>query len=102
MQSFEFEVFGKVQGVFFRKHTVQKATELGLVGWVMNTKRGTVVGHAQGEPPALGQFRKWLQEEGSPKSVIEKAQFTNEQMDLLRLDFTSFQVRKEKKKSNKE
>lgn len=32
--SISFEVHGRVQGVFFRKHTQKKAKELGLVGWV--------------------------------------------------------------------
>jgi acylphosphatase len=31
-----------VQGVYFRKFTVQKAAALKLVGWVANTMRGTV------------------------------------------------------------
>ena len=32
------QVFGRVQGVFFRKFTQQQATSLGLRGWVKNTK----------------------------------------------------------------
>jgi len=32
-----FEIFGKVQGVFFRKHTQQTASALGLRGHVQNT-----------------------------------------------------------------
>ncbi|KAJ3238538.1 Arginase, catabolizes arginine to ornithine and urea [Chytriomyces hyalinus] len=32
----KFRVFGKVQGVFFRKHTAAKAVKLGLVGYVRN------------------------------------------------------------------
>ena len=34
----EYEVFGKVQGVFFRKYTNEKAKSLGLRGWVKNTR----------------------------------------------------------------
>ncbi|XP_060575297.1 acylphosphatase-1-like [Ruditapes philippinarum] len=41
--SVDFEVFGKVQGVFFRRYTQKKAKELHIVGWVMNTHRGTVL-----------------------------------------------------------
>lgn len=36
----EFEIQGKVQGVFFRKHTKAKADTLGIVGWVANTESG--------------------------------------------------------------
>ncbi|XP_003375286.1 putative kinase domain protein [Trichinella spiralis] len=46
--SVDFEVFGKVQGVFFRKSTVEKAKDLGLVGWCQNTKTGTVIGQVEG------------------------------------------------------
>ena len=34
----EYEVFGRVQGVFFRKFTNEKAVSLGLRGWVKNTR----------------------------------------------------------------
>jgi len=70
-----FEVFGKVQGVFFRKHTHAKAEALGLSGWVKNTERGTVQGEAQGPSPAVDEFRKWLSETGSPRSRIDRAEF---------------------------
>ncbi|CAH1638184.1 unnamed protein product [Spodoptera littoralis] len=57
----DFEVFGKVQGVYFRKHTQKKATELGLKGWVMNTAQGTVVGQIQGPAVAVEDMKTWLQ-----------------------------------------
>ena len=34
----DYEVFGRVQGVFFRKFTNEKANSLGLKGWVKNTR----------------------------------------------------------------
>lgn len=46
--SVDYEIFGKVQGVFFRKFTAAEATKLKLVGWVMNTEKGTVKGQIQG------------------------------------------------------
>jgi acylphosphatase len=76
---FSFRVSGKVQGVFFRKFTQAKATELKLGGWVANTADGnSVTGEAEGEKAALERFRLWLSKEGSPKSVIERAEFTDE------------------------
>ena len=48
MQQIEFEVHGKVQGVFFRKYTKKEADRLNLTGWVMNTTHKTVVGTAVG------------------------------------------------------
>jgi acylphosphatase len=59
-----FEIFGKVQGVFFRKHTEQRARELGLVGWVENTTGGSVRGQAQGREADVAAMRKWLAETG--------------------------------------
>jgi acylphosphatase len=47
-RSFRYEVFGRVQGVFFRKYTQKEAIRLGIVGWVKNTPQGTVEGEAQG------------------------------------------------------
>ena len=36
-------VYGKVQGVFFRKHTFQKANELGIKGFVKNQEDKSVM-----------------------------------------------------------
>jgi acylphosphatase len=47
----------QVQGVFFRKSTVDKALSLGLVGWVMNTHEGTVKGEAQGAAAAVDALK---------------------------------------------
>ena len=69
-----FVVHGKVQGVFFRKHTQAKARALGLTGWVANEADGTVVGSAHGSRAALEELGRWLQEEGSPKSRVERAE----------------------------
>ncbi|KAJ3336683.1 Acylphosphatase-1 [Kappamyces sp. JEL0680] len=72
--SLDFEVFGKVQKVFFRKHTQLEATRLGLVGFVRNTASNTVVGTAQGSPAHINEFRIWLREKGSPRSRIDDCQ----------------------------
>lgn len=72
----EFEVTGKVQGVFFRKHTVDKARALGLKGWVANSARGTVVGVAEGGGESVDALRSWLEHEGSPASKVERVDAT--------------------------
>ena len=91
-KSVDFEVFGKVQKVFFRKFTTQYAVKIGVVGWVMNTSKGTVVGVAQGTEKQIAQMVKWLRETGSPKSKIEKLELTNER-SLSKLEFSNFEVR---------
>lgn len=71
-----FTVTGRVQGVFFRKHTTAKATELGLGGWVMNAKDGSVVGEIQGHAAPVESMRAWLRTTGSPRCSISGAKFT--------------------------
>ncbi|KAM3824806.1 acylphosphatase-1-like isoform 1-T1 [Vipera latastei] len=44
----DYEIYGEVQGVFFRKYTEDQGRKLGLVGWVKNTAHGTVTGQVQG------------------------------------------------------
>ncbi|KAI9179521.1 hypothetical protein H9P43_004848 [Blastocladiella emersonii ATCC 22665] len=76
MHGFRFRVTGKVQKVFFRKCTQERATELGLRGHVMNMPDGSVTGVAVAESaPPLDAFRTWLSTVGSPSSKIETATF---------------------------
>ncbi|KTW26441.1 hypothetical protein T552_02920 [Pneumocystis carinii B80] len=66
-----FEVFGKVQGVYFRNHIVEKAKSLSIVGWCRNTANGSVEIEAEGTEQNLDIFKKWLQYEGSPLSRVD-------------------------------
>ena len=72
-----FQVYGKVQGVFFRKYTQRTAIELGGVnGWIRNTARGTVAGQvACRSLRKCNKMKVWLQSEGSPRSEIDYAEF---------------------------
>mmetsp|Transcript_44499 Transcript_44499/g.105465 ORF Transcript_44499/g.105465 Transcript_44499/m.105465 type:complete len:215 (+) Transcript_44499:54-698(+) len=88
-----YEVHGKVQGVFFRKHTKRVADSLGVVGWVMNTKQGTVTGEAQGAPEQVAAMENWLGTEGSPKSVIQRLE-VSKRRTLPAPSFSSFSIRK--------
>mmetsp|Transcript_48828 Transcript_48828/g.156401 ORF Transcript_48828/g.156401 Transcript_48828/m.156401 type:complete len:97 (+) Transcript_48828:194-484(+) len=91
--SFKYTIHGKVQGVYFRKYTDEHARSLGLVGWVMNTDAGTVVGEAQGDKGNLAKMRVWLASKGSPKSTITKAEFSDERA-VEALDYSKFEVRR--------
>ncbi len=46
-------VSGRVQGVFFRSRSKEKAEELGVTGWVRNTPDGRVEIIAQAEQETL-------------------------------------------------
>lgn len=66
-------VTGKVQGVWFRAATQEKAIELGLCGFVMNEKDGSVYLEAEGEKEKLDELVKWCHL-GPPKSKVEKVE----------------------------
>lgn len=90
--SLEFEVFGRVQGVFFRKYTQKQSKELGLRGWCMNTPKGTVLGQLEGEQQQVEKMKEWLQHTGSPESQIDRAEFRNTK-EIDSFSFTSFDIR---------
>ncbi|DBA87239.1 TPA: Acylphosphatase-2 [Trebouxia sp. C0004] len=91
--AFDFEVFGKVQGVFFRAATIKEAKKLGVVGHVKNTSSGTVTGEVQGEPKPASQMKDWLQHKGPSGAKIDKCSITNEKSDLDKLTYSSFEKR---------
>merc|ERR1711941_237458 len=86
----KYEVFGKIQGVFFRKYTKKKADELGIKGWCMNTKSGTVKGEAMGTKEKIDSFKTYLRSQGSPKSSIDKAVIN--EVDSLSKNLADFQI----------
>ena len=64
------QVIGKVQGVFFRKRTQEKARELAITGWVRNEPDGSVRGEIEGTPEAIDQMEAWLKV-GPEKAVVQ-------------------------------
>ncbi|VVB96751.1 Acylphosphatase [uncultured archaeon] len=52
-------VSGKVQGVFFRSGTKDKADELGLTGWVRNLLDGRVEAVFEGEDGNVEKMVEW-------------------------------------------
>lgn len=89
----DFEIYGRVQGVCFRKYTQREGKKLGLIGWCMNTDRGTVIGQLQGEKTKVHEMKLWLQHKGSPSSSIEKAEFRNEK-EIAEYTMTGFSIKK--------
>ena len=62
-------VSGKVQGVFFRDSTRDRALELGLDGSARNLPDGRVEVIARGDREALDTLRRWLREGPSSADV---------------------------------
>ena len=64
-------VKGKVQGVWFRKYTKEKAVSLGIAGFVKNEQERNVYIEAEGTEEILSTFIEWLYE-GSPFSKVSE------------------------------
>jgi len=52
-------ISGRVQGVWFRAHTREKAEELGISGWVRNLPDGRVEAVFEGEDEKVDEMVKW-------------------------------------------
>jgi len=52
-------ISGRVQGVWYRASTKQKAQRLGLTGWVKNTADGTVEAVFEGEESTVYEMIAW-------------------------------------------
>jgi len=82
-------VKGRVQGVFFRSNTREKALKLSLTGWVRNESSGDVLVMAEGEESNLFEFIEWL------KIGPELAKVTDLNFEWLDSteEFTGFDIR---------
>ncbi|XP_044284185.1 acylphosphatase-2 isoform X7 [Varanus komodoensis] len=56
LKSVDYEVFGRVQGVCFRMYTEEKARKVGVVGWIRNSRQGTVTGQVQGPEEKVNEI----------------------------------------------
>jgi acylphosphatase len=54
-------ITGRVQGVYFRHHTMEKAVELGLKGWVRNRADGKVEAVFEGAHAQVNEMIHWCQ-----------------------------------------
>jgi DNA ligase D-like protein (predicted 3'-phosphoesterase) len=66
-------VRGSVQGVGFRYSTVERARELGVLGWVRNEEDGTVLVHAEGPDDAVDALVEWLGA-GPPGAAVSEVE----------------------------
>jgi acylphosphatase len=66
-------VAGRVQGVYYRAATVERAAALGIGGWVKNLSDGRVEAVARGSVDALAEFTAWLWQ-GPPAARVASVQ----------------------------
>ena len=71
MSDLSMMIFGRVQGVYFRKSTEKQAVQYNVTGWIRNRKDGTVEVLAQGEEEALISLLKWC-EKGPRFAKVER------------------------------
>ena len=81
-------VSGRVQGVSFRDATRSQAEQLGLSGWVRNTRDGQVEAVFEGDPDTVQQMIEWCKS-GPSSADVEDVSVENEQPENL----SGFEVR---------
>jgi acylphosphatase len=82
-------VSGKVQGVFFRQNTLEKAKTLGLKGWVRNTQDGSVEAVFEGEKEKVEKILEWMKI-GPPLAKVENVEIKFED---FKGEFDDFEIR---------
>lgn len=69
MQTISITISGRVQGVFFRQSTRERARALGITGSVRNLSDGNVEVIATGNREQLERLVSWCRQ-GPPKAVV--------------------------------
>jgi len=88
MPSLRFLVAGRVQGVFFRASTAQRARELGVTGMARNLDDGRVEVIASGDADALAAMHTWLHQ-GPPAARVDIV----ERVEIPAQDHADFSTR---------
>lgn len=88
MRVLKAKVYGKVQGVWFRKYTLDSARDIGVVGMVKNLVDGTVLVNVSGDDENLRKFKELL-ENGSPNSRVDKIDYSWEDSSI---EYSTFEI----------
>ncbi|WP_434151268.1 acylphosphatase [Methylocaldum gracile subsp. desertum] len=83
-------VGGVVQGVFFRAAACERASILGLRGWVRNLPDGRVEILAEGASERIAEFLDWCAS-GPPRAKVDSLEVIEE---IPVEEFTTFEVRR--------
>ena len=77
-------ISGRVQGVWYRASTKNKAEQLGLKGWVRNTNDGNVEAVFEGEEKIVEKMINWCHQ-GPSLAKVDKIRITK-QNDIKNYD----------------
>lgn len=82
-------VTGRVQGVWFRAHTRDKARELGVTGYARNLPDGSVEIVARGEETQIEALLDWARR-GPPMAEVAGVEVTETGSES---DYEAFEIR---------
>ena len=82
-------ISGKVQGVWYRANTKNKAEEIGIKGWIRNTRDNKVEALFQGNEKQINDMISWCKK-GSPMARVTDIKF--EEIQDLNI-FDNFTIR---------
>lgn len=82
-------VTGKVQGVFYRASTVDKAKSLGLNGFVLNEPGGSVYIEVEGEESIVEELIGWTKI-GPPRATVDGIEIADGAVQ----SFKGFEIRR--------
>ncbi|MDQ3931467.1 MAG: acylphosphatase [Actinomycetota bacterium] len=80
---------GRVQGVFFRASSRDKARRVGAAGWVRNCPDGTVELWVEGDPDAVDEVEEWVRDGGPKAARVEELEASDREPE----GFDTFDVR---------
>lgn len=86
-QHFNIQVFGLVQGVFFRATAKEQADKLEIKGFAENMPDGSVYIEAEGEESDLNQFIKWCHQ-GPSMAKVEIVEIS----ESINKNFQEFEI----------
>ncbi|MDH7445144.1 acylphosphatase [Aquimarina sp. 2201CG14-23] len=84
LKHYNITVKGKVQGVWYRKSTWEKALELEIKGSVKNQSDGSVYIEAEADEHKLNQFLEWC---AKGPEFAEVSQVSHEESDIRLFNF---------------
>ena len=70
--------YGRVQGVFFRDSTRQRAQSAGVAGWVENRPDGAVEAVFEGDADAVDSLVRWMHD-GPRDAQVERVDVADEE-----------------------
>ena len=80
-------ISGRVQGVWYRASTKQKAEQLDIKGWVRNTEDGCVEAIFQGDEKQVNEMINWCYQ-GPPLAKVDDVKIMKKDCDDVFEAFT--------------